>query len=57
MSRPGYVNYRVGEGSPREAMLRKLCRLLGLPETHRGYVAAIDAALAIALREKEGDDG
>jgi len=54
MSRPGYVNYYVQEGEPRQVMLDELCKRLGLGTEHRDRVAALDAAVGIALMRGKG---
>jgi len=67
MSRPGYVQYYVQQGQPRQIMLDELCARLGLEPTHKGRIAAIEAAVGHALftcrkydidkRKKGEDDG
>ena len=56
MARSGYVNYNAAPGSTRERMLDELCARLGLGTEHKHRIAALDAAVAIALNERKGED-
>jgi DNA polymerase III epsilon subunit-like protein len=58
MARPGYINYHAKEGTPRQQMLDRLCRRLGLDTSHRSRIAAIDAAVSAAVMDEKvkGED-